>query len=379
MNFRKKSLLLLTIAVLMGGCANSVSVRHIESPKAKDTFTRIRRVAVFPFENYSDSKDADKSVDTLLAPALRSEEIFDDVEDIRFTRDTMRKLKMTATDILDREAVKKLGDEMNVQGILFGKIVGWSKKDKGLPPQITMDLVLVEPATARVLWTGNVTARGTLKFDEVLGWGPGEFEVDVARKAVKKLTRSLANDLGDIRKTEKKGIVAQLKGEQEQERKRLEDLKAQTGKTQADIDKAKAEAKGIRESASKDAEKVKSDLELEKSAVEAEKAKTQARQQEIDQEKLKVEVERKKIAEDLKKIEDEKKALEDARKKAEEAQKKAGEAAAPSSAPPAQTAPPPAAPTAPVTPPATEVPAAPAGAPPVPEPAAPPPAGTPGR
>lgn len=376
MNFRKKWLLLLTVAVLTAGCASSVSVRHIEPPKAKDTFTRIRRVAVFPFENYSDSKDADKSVDTLLAPSLRSEEIFDEVEDIRFTRDTMRKLKMTATDILDREAVKKLGDEMNVQGVLYGKIVGWSKKDKGIPPQITMDLVLVEPSSGRVLWTGNVTARGTLKFDEVLGWGPGDFEVDVARKAVRKLTQSLASDIEDIRKAEKKGIVAQLKGEQEQERKKLEELKAQTGKSQAEIDKAKAEALGIRETATKDAEKVKSELELQKSAVEAEKTKTQALQQEIDQEKLKVEVERKKIAEDLKKIEDEKKALEEARKKAEEAKKKVDEAA-PASAPEA-----PAAPAAVSAPPAESpaaAPAPPAGAPPVPEPAAPPPAGTPER
>jgi hypothetical protein len=345
MKFIGKWLVCLSVAVLMAGCAGSVSVRHIESSKAKDTFTRIRRVAVFPFENYSDSKDADKSVDTLLAPALRVENIFDDVEDIRFTRDTMRKLKMTATDILDREAVKKLGDEMNVQGVIYGKIVGWSKKDKGMPSQVTMDLVLVEPATARVLWTGNVTARGALKFDEVLGWGPGDLEVDVARKAVRRLTRSLAGDIEDIRKAEKKGIVAQLRGEQDQERKRLDELKTQTGKIQGDIDKAKAEAKGIRESASKDAEKVKTDLELQKAAIEAEKAKTQAQQQDIDQEKLKVEVERKKVAEDLKKIADEKKALEEARKKAAE--------------PPAPA------------------PAAPAGAPVVPEPAAPPPAGTP--
>ena len=193
MRFLGKWLLYLSIAVLAAGCANSVSVRHVEPSKAKDTFTRIRRVAVFPFENYTDAKDADKSVDTLLSAALRSEEIFEDVEDLRFTRDTMRKLKMTATDILDKEAVKKLGDEMNVQGILYGKIVGWSKKDKGMPPQITMDLVLLEPSTARVLWTANVTARGTLKFDEVLGWGPGDFEVDVARKAAAPVTITAAS------------------------------------------------------------------------------------------------------------------------------------------------------------------------------------------
>jgi len=351
MKIFRKTVLFLAISVMAAGCASSVSVRHAEPSKSKDTFTRIRRVAVFPFENYTDAKDADKSVDALLAPALRNEEIFEDVEDVRFTRDTMRKLKITATDILDREVVKKLGDEMNVQGIIYGKIVGWTKKDKGFPAQITMDLVLVEPSSARVLWTGNVTARGKLTFDEVLGWGPGDLEVDVARKAVKKLARSLSDDIREIREQEKKGIIAQLRTEQERERKRLEELKAQTGKTQAEIDKAKAEAKGIRESASKDAEKIKSDLELQKAAIEAEKAKTQAQQQEIDQEKLKVEVERKKIAEDLKKIEDEKKALEEARKKAAE----------------------PVAP-APAVPQAAPSTSAPAPAPVVPEPAAPPPA-----
>lgn len=359
MNARKSftGMMILIVLGLAAGCSRPVLNSSGAPSRSKDQYIRIKRVAVFPFENYSETKDADKTVDTLLIPALREAEIFDTVEDTRFTRDVMKKLKITSTDILDREAVKKIGDEMNVQGIIYGKIVMYGKgKDKDSASQVTMDLALVEPPTGAVLWVGNVSSYGGLTAGKIFGVTEGKTDIEVARQAVGKLVRSLASDVEDSRKKERKGIVSAIRHEEDREKARLDKLKGETGKIQGQIDQAKAEAKGIRDSASKDAEKTKNDLELQKAAFEAEKSKTQAAQQEIDQEKLKVEVERKKVAEDLKKIEDGKKALDEARRKAEEAQKKAAESAPPST------------PTAP---------AAPAGAPPVPEPAVAPPAGTP--
>ncbi|GAB4236247.1 MAG: hypothetical protein OHK0028_13140 [Deltaproteobacteria bacterium] len=373
----RKILAALTITISLGlaaGCSRPVLTSSAAPSRAKDQYIRIKRVAVFPFENYTDVKDVDKTIDALLIPVLRDAEIFDAVEDTRFTRDVMKKLKITSTDILDREAVKKIGDEMNVQGIVYGKILTYGKgKEKDAASQVTMDLALVEPSTGAVLWVGNVSTYGGLTAGKVFGVTEGKTDIEVARQAVRRIGRALAADVEEMREKERKGIVAAIRREEEQEKARLEKLKGETGKIQGEIDKAKAEAKGIRESAAKDAEKVKTDLELQKAAFEAEKSKTQAAQQEIDQEKLKVEVERKKIAEDLKKIEDEKKALEEARRKAEEAAKKAGEPAPPSA---------PAAPAAAPAPPAESpapAPAVPAGAPAVPEPAAPPPAGNQGK
>ena len=445
MNARKSFagvMILFMLGIAAAGCSRPVLNASGAPSRSKDQYIRIKRVAVFPFENYSDTKDVDKTIDALLIPVLRDTEIFEAVEDTRFTRDVMKKLKITSTDILDREAVKKIGDEMNVQGIIYGKILTYGKgKEKEAGSQVTMDLALVEPSTGVVLWVGNVSSYGGLTVGKVFGVTEGKTDIEVARQAVRRLGRALASDVEDMRKKERKGLIASIRGEEEKEKARLEKLKGETGKIQGEIDKAKAEAKGIRESASKDAEKVKTDLELQKAAFEAEKSKTQAAQQEIDQEKLKVEVERKKVAEDLKKIEDEKKAIEEARRKAEEAQKKAGEAAPPSTpvaapaaapmaapsaespaavpvvpaappagpvapteppvaapAPPAAPTEPPVAPAAPTEPPAAlpaapavspasvpappaEIPAPPApeGAPPVPEPAAPPPAGIPGQ
>jgi len=325
---------------------------HISPSKTKDQYLRIKRVAVFPFENYTEGKDADKTIDALLVPSIRDEEVFDEVEDTRFVRDVMKKLKITATDVLDKEVLKKIGDEMNVQGILYGKIVAFGKgKEKESASQVTMDMALVEPATGSVLWTGNVSAYGGMTAGKVFGVTEGMTDIEVARDAVRRLVRSLASDVEDARERERKGITAEIRKEEEKERARLEQLKSQTGKIQGELDKAKAEAEAIREKASKDAEAVKSDLELQKAAVEAEKAKSDAAQQELDQEKLKVEMERKKIEDDLKRIEEERAKLQEERKAAEKAiqeQPVTETAPSPEAAPPAQEAP--AAPETPSTP-----------------------------
>ncbi len=322
MNFRK-TISLAAIAVIMAtGCSRPVLRGHVQPSKAKDQFTRVKRVAILPFENYSESKDIDKTIDTLLPAAILQERVFVDVEDTRFVRDIMKKLKVTSTDILDKEILKKIGDEMNVQGVVCGKVVTFGKgKEKDASSQVTMDMELVEPSTGNVLWVGNVSAYGALTVGKVFGVTEGKTDMEVARDAVRKLASAMASDIEDRRDEEKKGLVAELKREQDKEEARLKELKGQTGKLQADIDKAKADAKGIRDAALKEAEAQKSDIELQKAAIEAEKAKTGAAQQAIEQDKLKVEMERKKIEEGMKKIEDERKKLEDERKKAEEAAK----------------------------------------------------------
>lgn len=350
MGSRKWMVLAIMALAMAGGCARPVLKAHIQPSKTKDQYLQIKRVAIFPFENYTETKDADKAIDALLAPALRDEEAFGEVEDTRFTRDVMKKLKITSTDILDKEVVKKIGDEMNVQGIVYGKIVTYGKgKEKESASQVTMDMALLEPSTGSVLWTGNVTASGALTAGKVFGVTEGMTDIQVARDAVRRLVRSMASEVKDARNRERKGIVADLRKEEEKERARLEQLKGQTGKIQEELDKAKAEAQGIREKAAKDAEAVKSDLELQKAAVEAEKAKAEAAQQAADQEKLKVEMERKKIAEDLKRLEEERKAAERAIR--EEAVKEPAPAlpgppteVIPAPEPPAEATPAPAAP-----------------------------------
>jgi len=323
MGFWKKALVVMALGIL-AGCSSSVVRENALPSRAKDQYSRIRRVAVFPLENYSEAKDAEKTVDSLLTTAIRREEVFDLVEDTRFVRDTMKKLKITSTDILEKEVVKKLGDEMNVQGILYGKVLTYGKgKEKDAGVQVTIDLSMVEPGTGVVLWVGNVTVYGGLTAGKVFGVTEGKTEIEVARDAVQRLARSLSHDIEAAREREKKGLVTELKREQDVERAKLDKLKGETGKLQGDIDKARAEAAAITDNAVKSAEKTKADLELQKATLDAEKSKTQAAQQEIDQEKLKVEVERKKIAEDLKRIEDEKRALDQVREQAEAAKKAA--------------------------------------------------------
>ncbi len=322
----KPAIVMIAALLIAAGCSSSVLRDHAQPSKAKDQYTRIKRVAIFPFENYSDTKDADKTIDTLLTTAIREERVFDEVEESRFVRDTMKKLKITSTDIIDKEVVKKLGDEMGVEGIVYGKIVAYGKgKEKDASSQVTMDMALLDPAGGKVLWVGNVSSYGGLTLGKVFGVTEGKLDIEVARDAVRKLASSMADEVERARDRERRGMIAELRKEEEKERVRLEQLKGETGKIQGELDKARAEAKGIKDQATKEADALKADLELQKAAVDAEKAKTGAAQQAIEQDKLKVEMERKAIADDLKKIEDEKKKLEEERKKAEEAKKAAEE------------------------------------------------------
>ncbi|MCL5966303.1 MAG: hypothetical protein M1550_03685 [Deltaproteobacteria bacterium] len=320
MNGWKRVGLMMAALLAVAGCSRPVLKEHALPSRTKDEYLRIKRVALLPFENYSDPKDADKTIDALLIPALRDEGIFDEVEDTRFVRDVMKKLKITATDVLDKEVLKKLGDEMNLQGIIYGKILSYGKgKEKEAASQVTMDMALVEPSTGKVLWVGNVSAYGGLTVGKVFGVTEGKTDIEVARDAVRRLADSLASEVERARERERKGIAAEIRKEEEIERAKLEKLKSETGRIQERIDKAKKEAQGIRDAAAKEAEAARSELELQKAALEAEKGKAQAAQQAAEQEKLKVELERKKIEEDLKKIAEEKKTLEEAKKKAAEA------------------------------------------------------------
>jgi len=349
----KRMAWLIVVTALVAGCSRPVIREHAQPSKAKDTYLRIKRVAIFPLENYSETRDAEKMADSLLVPALRLEKIFNEVEDTRFTRDVMKKLKITGTDILEKEVVRKLGDEMNVQAIIYGKILGYGKgKEKDASSQVTMDLAMVEPSTGSVLWVGNVTVIGGLTVGKIFGVTEGKTDVEVARDAVRALASRLAGEIRRAREQERKGIVAELKKEEEIEKARLDKLKGETGKIQEQLDKAKAEAGAIKDAASKEAQAIKSDLEMQKAALDAEKARTTSAQQDIEKEKMKVEMEKRKIEEDAKRIEEEKKKLEELKKKSEGAIK---EEAVKEGASPAVPAPAPAAP--------APAPAAPAGTP----------------
>lgn len=309
----KKILVALLGAILAAGCSRPVLREFAQPSRTKDQYTRIKRVAVLPFENYSDTKDAEKTIDALLPTALLEEGVFSEVEDVRFVRDLMRKLKITATDILDKEVVKKLSDEMNVQAIIYGKIISFGKgKDKDAASQVTMDMVMLDPVTSNILWLGNVSAHGGLTVGKVFGVTEGKTDIAVAREAVRRLASSLAEEVEDGRERERKGLLAEIRKEEEKERARLEQLKSQTGKIQEQLDKAKTEAEQIRQQASQEAEALKADIELQKAAVEAEKSRTEAAQQQIDQEKLRIEMEQKKIEEERARLEEERRAAEKA-------------------------------------------------------------------
>ncbi len=296
--------LLILGAILVTGCSRPVVREYVKPPREKDKFLKLKKVAVLPFDNFTDTKDAEKAIESLLIPAIFGEEVFEDVVDPRFVRDALKKLKITSTDILDREQVRKLGDELGVQAVILGKVVSFGKgKDKEAASEVSIDMSLVDVKTASILWTGNVTASGGLTVGKVFGVTPGQSDIEVARKAIRLLVEKMADSIKEAREKELKGMLTEIKQAELKEQKRLEALKKQTKALEEKIKKANEEALKIKQRAQKEAESMKAEIETEKAALEAEKAQIESEKEALEKEKLQVESERAKIEEEKRKLE----------------------------------------------------------------------------
>lgn len=286
------------------GCSGTVIREYAQPSTKKGQFLNIKKVAVFPFDNFTEAKDAEKAVESILLPALFEEKVFEDVVDPRFVRDGMKKLKIVSTDILDREQVKKLGDELGIQGVIVGKVVSYGKgKDKEASSEVSIDMALVDVTSARILWTGNVTASGGLTTGKVFGVTPGESDVTVARKAIQGLVSRMADSIEDARGKERKGIVAELRKKEVAERRRLEELQQQTKEIEEQIEQANREAEKIKQDALSEAEGIKADIEMEKAAIDAEKSQVESEREAIEREKLTLETERASVDAEKEKLE----------------------------------------------------------------------------
>ncbi len=302
---RSKTLMYLAGLFLLSACSGPMVREYVKPSKEGDQFLKIKTVAVFPFDNFTSTKDAEKAIESLLIPALYHEEVFEDVVDPRFVRDAMKKLKIVTTDILDREQVKKLGDELAIQGIIIGKVVTYGRgKEKEAANEVSIEMALVEVASGATLWTGNVTSSGSLTVGKVFGVTPGESDIVVARKAVTSIVEEMADSIEDAREREREGIVEDLKEKELAEEKRLKELQQQTNEIEKKIEQADAEAKKIKQDAMTEADSIKANAEMEKAAIDAEKSQIESEKEALEEQKLKLESERVKLEEEQAKLEE---------------------------------------------------------------------------
>ncbi len=120
-----------------------------------DVLSQKYKIAIFPFENFSEDKDAIKITVPLLKDKLISKgyEFLDDETMNNF----MIKERIRTTGCVCQDMAIKMGNELNVQAILTGTINTYIKGDN---PQFGLSMRLINASDGSLIWAEHSAGTG---------------------------------------------------------------------------------------------------------------------------------------------------------------------------------------------------------------------------
>jgi hypothetical protein len=130
------------------------------------------RVCILPLENLTSARQAGRTLGPLLARRLGQAKDFEVVEPVAL-RAAMVKQGVRSFRDMDPEQLRRLGRDFGtslfVQGTVYTFLEASPRGSVG-PPQVSLDLALVDVTSERVLWTSDHSRRGD-EYEFLLGRG----------------------------------------------------------------------------------------------------------------------------------------------------------------------------------------------------------------
>ncbi|MBI4849738.1 MAG: hypothetical protein HY808_14405 [Nitrospirae bacterium] len=137
-----------------------------------------KKIALLPFENFTDSKDALTQVTPLLRSRLEKKGlgIVDENNLNRFLCNE----RVRATGHISKEMAQKIEKELSTNAIMAGAIISYSS---GENPQISLLARLIDPSTGLIIWA-NYASVTSDDFTTILGLGRINNIEDLTSRAV---------------------------------------------------------------------------------------------------------------------------------------------------------------------------------------------------
>jgi TolB-like protein len=141
-------------------------------------------IAIFPFANFSEDKNAVTFVVPLLRDRLEAKgfRVLDDDSLNRF----LLKNRVRFVGYISTDMARKLGEELNVKAVLVGSINSF---DTGENPQIGLSARLIDTSDGTIIWANHAAAIGE-DFTGILGLGRIRTIDRLASKVLDKLCDS---------------------------------------------------------------------------------------------------------------------------------------------------------------------------------------------
>lgn len=222
--------------LLLAGCSG-VQTRTFAKPATGERlFGNIKRVAVLPFDTLSEGAVGPKNAENVLNQELLTLELFEGgVEEVRYVSGLMKKLKLRNTESLDRELVRKIGEELQVDAVVVGALMLFGEEEVSEIVEFSVSLGIIEVQTGDLLWSGRTFVRSSTTLSEVFGLSTGPSINELATEGVVKLAREMASQIEDARELEVEKIFEMSRAQSEakpdegmdEEEKRQEDEQAE--------------------------------------------------------------------------------------------------------------------------------------------------------
>lgn len=185
-------LLLFVLVAVIAGCGGG-TVKYI-NPSANLSY--IKKIAILPFNNFSDDKYAGEKVRSALTIDLMSRHVFDVMEQgevskvlgMIFREEGFEEGRAVQ---MDKEMVKMLGEKLGVQAVILGSVNEFSSSRGGFSNNVvSISVRMIDTSSGIILWQANTTAVGNSTLRKMLGIDQVEMSIltrDAVRKAVSTL------------------------------------------------------------------------------------------------------------------------------------------------------------------------------------------------
>lgn len=123
------------------------------------------KIALFPFENLTDDKDALEQIMPVLKGQLEAKGL--EITDEDSLNKFLLKERIRSTGYISKDIAQKIGKELNVKAILAGSInLFYPQKN----PQVGLLARLIDSSDGSILWANQASATGE-DFTKILGLG----------------------------------------------------------------------------------------------------------------------------------------------------------------------------------------------------------------
>lgn len=175
------------IAVFLSGCT-SISLHSAERPRPVDIDPKLKKVAIFTFDNLTLRKEAGMIVSDIYVAELFNSGKYR-VEEPGNVRQFAIQERLNRLGEMELNAIKTLGKRLKVDAVLVGMVKEYDDGYDSLPT-VTVSARLVDSNTGRIVWSSEKKRRGddyTIVFD----FGTVRTSSMLAKKVVKEMIASM--------------------------------------------------------------------------------------------------------------------------------------------------------------------------------------------